>query len=82
MKPMSAPTISTPCVRICVVDPLSALCVGCGRTVAEIASWSEMNEEERGDVMAVLDERLRAARSRAARGGRGRAGGRRSRADR
>jgi uncharacterized protein len=73
---MSAPTISTPCVKVCVIDPRSALCVGCGRTVAEIAAWAAMSEAERGVVMAGLGERLAWARSRASRGGRLRARGR------
>jgi uncharacterized protein len=66
---MSAPTISTPCVRVCVIDPHSALCVGCGRTVAEIAGWTAMSEAERQAVMAGLGPRMAQARSRAARGG-------------
>ena len=66
---MSAP-ISTPCVKICVVDPLSALCIGCGRTMAEIAAWTAMSEADRLAVMADLGQRLVKARSRAARGGR------------
>jgi uncharacterized protein len=70
MTGMSDPFPSTPCVRICVVDPVSALCVGCGRTVAEIAAWSTMLESERRAVMAGLEARLKEARSRARRGGR------------
>jgi predicted Fe-S protein YdhL (DUF1289 family) len=65
--------ISTPCVNICVVDPLSRQCIGCGRTVEEIAAWGGKREDERLAVMAGLDERLRAMRSRGARGGRRRA---------
>jgi predicted Fe-S protein YdhL (DUF1289 family) len=61
--------ISTPCVKVCVIDPHSALCVGCGRTVAEIAAWTAMSEAERLAVMAGLGERLVLARSRASRGG-------------
>ena len=30
---MPAPIVSTPCVKVCVIDPLSDLCIGCGRTV-------------------------------------------------
>jgi predicted Fe-S protein YdhL (DUF1289 family) len=67
---MSAPALSTPCIQICVIDPLSALCIGCGRTVGEIGAWTAMSEAERLAVMAGLDERLARARSRAARGGR------------
>ena len=64
------PNISTPCINVCVLDPLSALCIGCGRTGEEIAAWSTMSEPERIAVMAELGQRLTDARSRTARGGR------------
>jgi uncharacterized protein len=67
---MSAPAPSSPCVKVCVVDPISALCIGCGRTMAEIAAWTAMTEAERLAVMSGLGERRVRARSRAARGGR------------
>ncbi len=71
---MSAAPVSTPCVKICIVDPVSALCVGCGRTVDEIAGWGAMEESERLAVMAGLEARLVAMRSRRARAGRSGAG--------
>jgi uncharacterized protein len=64
------PTVSTPCINVCVLDPLSALCVGCGRTGEEITAWATMSEIERLAVMAGLEQRLTEARSRAARSGR------------
>jgi uncharacterized protein len=67
---MSASAPSTPCIQVCVLDPLSALCIGCGRTGDEIAAWTAMSEADRLAVMAGLGERLAKARSRAARGGR------------
>ncbi len=67
---MSAPTPLTPCVKVCVIDPVSALCIGCGRTIAEIGAWTAMSEAERRAAMAGLGERMVRARSRAARGGR------------
>jgi predicted Fe-S protein YdhL (DUF1289 family) len=67
---MSASALSTPCIQVCVLDPLSALCIGCGRTGDEIAAWTAMSEADRLAVMAGLGERLAKARSRAARGGR------------
>ena len=74
MKPMPLQTPpadpSTPCVKLCVVDPVSGLCVGCGRTGAEIAAWPAMSEAERRAVMAGLEGRRIAMRSRAARSGR------------
>jgi predicted Fe-S protein YdhL (DUF1289 family) len=46
------------------MDPATDLCVGCGRTLAEIARWGSMSETERDAVMAALPERnaRRAAR--------------------
>ena len=66
---MADGTISSPCVKVCVVDPVSALCIGCGRTVDEIAGWGAMSEADRLKVMIGLDARLVAMRSRAARAG-------------
>jgi predicted Fe-S protein YdhL (DUF1289 family) len=51
------------------------LCIGCGRTGAEITAWATMSEPERLAVMAGLEQRLADARSRKARGGRVRTGG-------
>jgi uncharacterized protein len=64
------PNVSTPCINVCVIDPLSALCIGCGRTVSEISEWATMSEPERIAVMGRLGQRLTEGRSRAARGGR------------
>jgi len=51
---------SSPCVKICVIDPVSRLCEGCGRTLAEIAQWAAMSEPERLAVMVQLPARLKA----------------------
>jgi predicted Fe-S protein YdhL (DUF1289 family) len=67
---VAVPTVSTPCINVCVLDPLSALCIGCGRTGEEITAWATMSETERLTVMAGLEQRLAIARSRATRGGR------------
>jgi len=58
----SRPT--TPCVRICVIDEDSGLCIGCGRNVEEIAMWRDLTEDERLAVMRALPERLDRARAR------------------
>ncbi len=71
------PPVSTPCINLCVLDPLSALCIGCGRTGEEITAWATMSETERLAIMAGLEQRLANARSRAARSGRVRTGGER-----
>jgi predicted Fe-S protein YdhL (DUF1289 family) len=53
--------MQTPCTKVCTVDPRSGLCIGCGRTLAEIARWASMSDRERADIMAALPAR-RAAR--------------------
>lgn len=34
--------IPSPCVSVCVMNPGSGQCVGCFRTLDEIAGWSRM----------------------------------------
>ena len=65
-----SPIPASPCVKICVMDPHSGFCIGCGRTIGEISLWSEMAVDERRRVTAGLDLRMAAARSRAFRSGR------------
>jgi predicted Fe-S protein YdhL (DUF1289 family) len=50
--------IETPCNKVCAVDPISALCVGCGRTLGEIESWLRLSPDERAHIMAELPQRL------------------------
>lgn len=52
------PAIETPCVKICVVDPETGFCIGCGRTRNEIGAWLGMSPEARRTVMAELPERV------------------------
>ncbi|KMO20250.1 DUF1289 domain-containing protein [Methylobacterium platani] len=58
--PASSPTPSSPCIRLCVLDPVSGLCEGCGRTGSEIAAWGGLPEAERLRIMAGLPARLAA----------------------
>lgn len=50
-------TLETPCINICLLDSKTGLCVGCGRTIDEIARWSAMSDSERHAVMAALQTR-------------------------
>ncbi|MGC2410692.1 MAG: DUF1289 domain-containing protein [Methyloceanibacter sp.] len=49
--------METPCIDVCEIDAISGLCVGCGRSLDEIASWAAMSEEERRAIMAILPAR-------------------------
>ena len=50
--------IKTPCVKVCVVDGQSGHCLGCGRTLGEIARWVRYSDQERDNVLALLPERV------------------------
>jgi len=56
---MNAPPkpVATPCVKVCVVDGESGLCLGCYRTLNEIAAWGAFTPEQRDRVMAELPDR-------------------------
>jgi len=49
--------IATPCVKVCVVDGESGLCLGCFRTLAEVAGWERLTEADRAAIMAGLPAR-------------------------
>jgi len=52
---------SSPCTKLCVLDAVTGLCEGCGRTRDEIGLWGSLSEAQRLVVMAALPERLRRA---------------------
>ena len=48
----------TPCIAVCMMDPRTKLCFGCGRTLPEIARWHQMDSAERLAVMDGLAARM------------------------
>jgi uncharacterized protein len=54
-------SIETPCIAVCMIDPKTSLCLGCGRTLPEIARWHRMESAERLAVMAQLGPRMEQA---------------------
>jgi predicted Fe-S protein YdhL (DUF1289 family) len=73
MNAMNQPAIETPCIKICVVDPETGFCIGCGRTRGEIGGWFGMSVEQRRTVMETLPERVATLTQKKSRRG-GRAG--------
>lgn len=49
--------IPSPCVNVCQMDPGSGLCLGCLRTLDEIAGWMDYSASEKLEVLERLDER-------------------------
>jgi len=50
----------SPCIRECRIDTMvlgKYVCGGCLRTLAEIAAWSNMSDELRLEVLALIEAR-------------------------
>jgi len=50
--------MESPCVKICTYDAALGLCLGCGRSLNEIAGWASFSDVERRRIMDELPERL------------------------
>jgi len=49
--------MKSPCVKVCIMDPERDVCMGCARTLEEIALWGKMSDLERDTVMLALPAR-------------------------
>ncbi len=49
--------VPSPCTKICTLDEQGRYCIGCLRTLDEIARWSELDDAERRAVLARVAER-------------------------
>lgn len=57
-RPDQAPPPPTsPCIRVCRIDPASGWCTGCLRSMAEIAAWRALGDDERRRILAELPGR-------------------------
>ncbi len=50
-------TVESPCIKLCVVNPAARICIGCYRSIEEIAAWGAMTPAARRAVMAELPGR-------------------------
>jgi predicted Fe-S protein YdhL (DUF1289 family) len=48
---------NSPCVDVCAIDDDTGWCIGCGRTMSEIATWASMGDTARAKVLTELDAR-------------------------
>jgi uncharacterized protein len=55
------PNVESPCVNVCTLDA-HKVCIGCGRTIEEIAVWSRLGREERLAVCERAEARSRGRR--------------------
>ncbi len=54
--------IKTPCIKVCVIDGESGLCMGCYRKLNEVAGWAGLTDAERETIMGELADRRRLIR--------------------
>jgi uncharacterized protein len=52
---------TSPCIGVCRLDPKGGLCLGCGRTLKEIAAWPGLAPEARARILRRLGGRKGAA---------------------
>lgn len=50
-------TVESPCTGICRIDPESGFCLGCRRTLDEIADWPMLGNADKRAVLKALEER-------------------------
>jgi hypothetical protein len=50
--------IISPCIDVCDVDSSGQYCIGCGRSMDEIARWMTISDEQRQTIIECLPERL------------------------
>jgi len=51
--------VESPCIKVCELNAAD-ICVGCGRSRAEIAAWRDMTEAQKAATVAAARNRLRA----------------------
>ena len=48
--------LESPCVRDCCLN-VNDVCLGCYRTISEIISWGQSNNEERKTILLMAKQR-------------------------
>ncbi|MGA1254040.1 MAG: DUF1289 domain-containing protein [Burkholderiaceae bacterium] len=49
--------VPSPCTSVCSLSPETGYCLGCLRTIDEIAHWGQMTNAEKRAVVSQLDTR-------------------------
>lgn len=49
----------SPCVHLCILDPDTGWCLGCGRSGSEIGDWMQLSDEQRHALNQELPRRLK-----------------------
>lgn len=52
------PIIESPCIGLCSMDRTTGWCLGCARTLDEIARWGSTSQADRDRVITMLPGRM------------------------
>jgi len=52
--------VASPCINVCRMDAATGWCEGCQRTLAEIAAWGGLSDEDRRAIWQALPARREA----------------------
>ncbi|MGH8597901.1 MAG: DUF1289 domain-containing protein [Gammaproteobacteria bacterium] len=50
--------IQTPCIAVCRLDYAAGICIGCKRTLQEVANWLHYTDDERQRIIDELPARV------------------------
>jgi len=51
---LAAAGVASPCISVCRIDAATGLCIGCARTLDEIAAWSTLDDAGRRAVRDAI----------------------------
>ena len=51
----------SPCIGVCIIDPANGFCLGCARTIPEIAGWLDFSPAEKQRLLEALAKRKQQA---------------------
>ncbi len=49
--------VASPCIHVCRMDEQTGLCLGCFRSIEEIAVWSRASTDQRLQVLLAVERR-------------------------
>ncbi len=49
--------VPSPCISVCRMDEATGWCLGCARTIDEIAAWGSLDDDAKREVWARLPAR-------------------------
>ena len=50
--------VASPCIATCTLDQTRRWCLGCGRTIEEIAGWQDADRAQKLEILKELPDRL------------------------